>query len=129
MWEESHVRLPLLHVVVEYQDQATGQIMVRTPDALADRFAGYDQERGRIWGSGVIAGLGLWWLPQLARHNLAVPAESLDAFRDECTLALEMAETLAAESGCPETDIRQALRNFLCQASEAQTIGGWVEIS
>jgi hypothetical protein len=124
----SHVRLPMQTVEVRTRNPATGRIMCRLPATLDDQFAGYRSEAGRIWGSEVLRNLGLWWLPQLGGRRLAVPAESLAAFREECVLILNVTESLAVEARCRESDIRQALLNFLRSTDEAESVGGWVEI-
>jgi hypothetical protein len=115
-------------VTVVYAHTPTGQRMHRIPDRLADRFGGYARDEPRLWGAAELERLDAWWLPQLRGRTLSIPVEALAAFRAECTRALDAADRLAAESGCPEADIRQALRNFLRATDEAEAIGGWVEV-
>jgi hypothetical protein len=115
-------------VEVRTRDPATGRIMCRTQDKLAVRFAGCRSEAGRIWGSLVLRSLGLWWMPQLDGRRLAVPVEPLAAFREECVLTLIVAESLAVEARCEESDVQKALLNFPRSTDEAESVGGRVEI-
>jgi hypothetical protein len=95
---------------------------------LAERFGGYEPDDHRLWCAEVLRAQSAWWLPQINGSRLAVPLESLAAFRQECAAALEQSEALAAESGCEVADIRQLLQNFFRAAEHAESVGGWVEV-
>jgi hypothetical protein len=128
MRAESPRRGRMRTVVVMTRDPATRENLCRIPDKLAERFAGYEPDDHRLWGTEVLRARGAWWLLQLDGCRLAVPLESLAAFRQECAAALELSAALAVESGCLLADIRQVLQNFLRAAEQAESVGGWVEV-
>ncbi len=91
-------------------------------------FAGYADERGRLWGAACLRDLGAWWLPQLASYSVLVPNESLVEFVHECQRVLATVELLATEAGCEVGAVAQALHNMIGAAEAAQRLGGWIEV-
>src|SRR3954454_21454961 len=112
MWVEASRRGRMRTVVVMTRDESSGGHLCRIPDKLAERFAGYEPDDEAVWGSDAIRHQGLWWLPQLVGRRLAVPNESLGAFRQECDAVLAQVDALAEEADCGSSDIRQTLQNF-----------------
>ncbi|MCB9687789.1 MAG: hypothetical protein H6738_02580 [Alphaproteobacteria bacterium] len=91
--------------------------------------AGLEAYRVSLWGSEAVRRRGARFLPRLARENLRVEHDELDAFVAELDTLDADADALCGELGRDDTDrIRRYLDHFRAAAELGRARGGGVII-
>jgi hypothetical protein len=92
--------------------------------------AGAEASRQSLWGSEAVRGRGATFLPQLAKSNLWVGPEDLDAFEAEVRMLASDLSALQAEFGwSDDSTLAHYLANFLRAVEYARTRRGGINIT
>jgi hypothetical protein len=98
------------------------------PEEPGRDLAGFEVWRTNVWGAEAAIRRGAYFLPTLAKSDLYVEHEELDAFEAECQLLLRDIEGFAAEIQEDGAAIRHRLENFLWAIKQARQGNGGVYI-
>jgi hypothetical protein len=118
-----------LIVCTFHRDPVTGAYIDDPyPEEPGHDLAGFEVWRTTVWGADASIRRGASFLPTLAKGDLYIEHEELDAFEAECQLLIQDIEGFAAEIQGESAAIRHRLENFLRAINQARQSNGGVYI-
>ena len=107
---------------------AAGELNLLEPEHPGEELAGTEEFRFKLYASPLSTRLGFKWLPMLARENLCVEGDDLQALKLEVLEVMNCLDEFALVSGSSAETISHRVGNILRALERAETIRGGVVI-